>query len=211
MTHKNLFLTGVLAATLMVAGCGGGGGGGGSSSAESPIATADLSNLYGRLSLSYATDGVAKSNSVVFSSADLQYVDPSTTILADFSEIDTSRGIECGVLTDKSGYVCAAVTLTGTQMGETDYFLFQLNTNRQIRNGTHEYCSAAETAGGTSFTACANDLLNNPDSPVTGSVSVAAGATGAGGADLAATKTDVSLHTAALTSALQAALKAYKP
>lgn len=194
MTHKNLFLTGVLAATLIVAGCGGGGGG--SSSAETP-----LSNLYGRLSLNYATDGVAKFSSVIFSSSNLT-TSGSLQMLVNVSETDSTRSFACRTLTDNAGKLAGYLCATGTQAGEVDYFLFQLDTNRQLFNGTHEYCSATETFGGTNFIPCQNDLVSTPDSSVTGSVT---SITGVNGASLPTT------NILANTDSLQAALKAYKP
>jgi hypothetical protein len=202
MNIKKWLSIGLITTSALVTGCGGGGDSSGTDT-EAPIASASLSNLYGRLSLNYAVEGTTVFNSAVYSSSDLYAMD-SGTVLLDYFETDASRGLVCSVLDDASGYLCAALT----EEGETDYFLFQLDTNRVIRNGYHENCPAAQTSNGTDFDACLSDLVNTPDGSVTGSVSTVA--TGASVASGMASQRSAPAITPALAKALLKGLPARK-
>lgn len=190
----------VLFSSALLSGCGGG-----DSENSAPIGYASLSNLYGRLTLNYASGGFARSNSVVYS-PNSYTVQDSVPMLGEYFDTDPSRVIYCAVLEDASGYFCVA----STEFYDVDFFLFQLDASGVIRNGVHEQCTAAENFNGTYFDACINDLIYTPDSQLTGYVaSVAQGASPA--AVGMAAPASSSVGAAVLAKALQQGLSLRKP
>lgn len=121
-----------------------------------------LDELYGRLTLIYKFN-IASTvyTDVANFSANNIVVNGSTTSVVSYIVGSTSRAMSCAVSpTPSYTHLCAIVA----QSGVTELFAFSL-TNGNISAGIYTYCSAL-----LSTTACATELLTNPDGIAWGNV-----------------------------------------
>lgn len=121
-----------------------------------------LDELYGRVTLVYKF----KTSSNVYTdvanfSANSITVSGSTTTVVNYIVGGTSRAMSCAVYpTPGYTHLCAIASLSGV----TELFAFSLS-NGNITAGVYTYCSAF-----VSVSACATELLTNPDGTVWGTV-----------------------------------------
>ncbi|MES2584420.1 MAG: hypothetical protein V4627_16975 [Pseudomonadota bacterium] len=122
-----------------------------------------LDDFYGRLTLMYKF----KNSSTIYTdvanfSAGNISTSGSTTTVVNYIVGSTSRAMSCAVSPSAASYshLCAIASLSG----ETELFAFNLS-NGNITAGAYTYCSPY-----VSVSACATEVLTNPDGTVWGTV-----------------------------------------